>query len=464
MNTLLIEKTIRQLMRKKNIPGLAVGVVHNNEIIYTKGFGLRDLKQHKPMTADTLIGMGSITKSFTAFAIMALQEQGKLNIEDSVADHLNVEPFLSRPAIKIKHLLSHSSGIPSMDAVGSKFTYTFDQFSTVLPAHTREEFLAHMADADDFIIYEPGEHFFYNNDLYTCLEYIIEDVTGGSFDMYLKQAVLSPLNMNRAVLTQDAFDNDPDSNVMTGYILEERDGKHHYKVSDLPIDGSVKAPGGLYTSINEMLHYTQCLLSQGAFNGQQVLSANGVETLFTPQSATPYGRGENPQYCLGWSKDDITENIPHTVIHHGGCMLTSGSQMTMIPELNLGIVVAENAFTNVSPLIVQAIIASVLEQNPQQAVEGLAIAQAIEDITGEYQSPHNMYSFKVALSNNVLMADAGYDDGNITFPLLSDDIAKLVFKPYSLVADNKSKIEFLRNKTTGKVEYVTFDRNLYRRQ
>ena len=83
MNPLLIEKTIRQLMRKKNIPGLAVGIVHNNEIIYAKGFGLRDLKQHKPMTADTLIGMGSITKSFTAFAIMALQEQGKLNIEDS---------------------------------------------------------------------------------------------------------------------------------------------------------------------------------------------------------------------------------------------------------------------------------------------------------------------------------------------------------------------------------------------
>ena len=145
-------------------------------------------------------------------------------------------------------------------------------------------------------------------------------------------------------------------------------------------------------------------------------------------------------------------------------MLTSGSQMTMIPELNLGIVVAENAFTNVSPLIVQAIIASMLEQNPQQTVEGLAIAQAIDDITGEYQSPHNMYSFKVGLSNNVLMADAVYDDGNLTFPLLSDDIANLVFKGYSLVADNKNKIEFLRNEKTGKVEYVAYDRYLYRRQ
>jgi len=145
-------------------------------------------------------------------------------------------------------------------------------------------------------------------------------------------------------------------------------------------------------------------------------------------------------------------------------MTTSGSHMTMIPELNLGIVVAENAFTNVSPLIVQAIIASMLDKNPQQAVDGLAIAQAIEDITGEYQSPHNMYRFKVGISNNMLMADAGNDDGNITIPLLSDDIANLVFKPYSLVSDNKNKIEFLRNKTTGKVEYVTYDRYLYRRQ
>jgi hypothetical protein len=62
------------------------------------------------------------------------------------------------------------------------------------------------------------------------------------------------------------------------------------------------------------------------------------------------------------------------------------------------------------------------------------------------------------------MADAGNDDGNITIPLLSNDIANLVFKPYSLVSDNKNKIEFLRNKTTGKVEYVTYDRYLYRRQ
>ena len=107
MNLQHFDKIIRTQMRKRNTPGMAISIIKDNRTLYSKGFGARNLKQQEPMDADTLLGIGSITKSFTAFAIMQLQDRGQLSIEDSAAKYLNVEPFVSRPEIKIKHMLLH---------------------------------------------------------------------------------------------------------------------------------------------------------------------------------------------------------------------------------------------------------------------------------------------------------------------------------------------------------------------
>ena len=296
-----VEKIIRAQMRKRNTPGMAMAVMQNNQTVYAKGFGVRDLKQQHVMDANTLIGIGSITKSFTAFAIMQLQEQGKLSLDDSAAKHLDVEPFISRRDITLRHMLTHSSGVPSLDAGMLSFNYAFDDFSRLYPASTREDFFAHLADAQDFTIFKPGEKFFYNNDMYTCLGFVIEAVSGLSFEDYLQKNILDPLEMNRAALTQQAFDNDPANNKMTGYSFSSQGDKMAAKASDMPIDGYLQAPGGLYVSMNEMLHYAQCLLNNGEFNGKQIISAASVPELFSPQIETPYGEGPKPHYALGWS-------------------------------------------------------------------------------------------------------------------------------------------------------------------
>ena len=463
MNFEVLDKTIRRQMRKRKTPGLALSIIKDNKVIYSKGFGARNLKQRLPMTPDTLIGIGSVTKSFTAFAIVKLEEMNRLSIEDSVSDYLDAEPFRSRPAIKIKHLLSHSSGIPTMDAANNSFHYAFDDFSRLYPAETREEFLAHMGDAADFIIYEPGEHFFYNNDCYTCLSYIIEDLTGGSFEAFIQETLLTPLQMQRAVMNQEAFDQDPDNNVMTGYMPDVKDGKPMVKPSAMPMGGAIQAPGGIYASMNEMLHYAECLLNRGEFRGQSLLKPESVAKLFAPQMATPYGRGDDPQYCLGWGLSGKTEQILHEVIGHGGGMLTSSSNFVMIPELNLGIVTAENASTGICPIVTDAVIAVLRGQEPEAVLEDLKIAQALEDIEGLYKSAHGMYQFRVYRENGVLRVDADIDDGAISFVLTMSDVDKLEFLLYSHRAENKSKVEFLRNAQSGKVEYVTYDRYLYRR-
>ena len=447
-----LDKIIRQLMRKRNTPGMAIGIIKDGNTVYSKGFGCRNLKQQLPMTSDTLLGVGSITKSFTAFAIVKLQDMGKLSMEDSASDYRDYEPFRSRPDIKIKHMLSHCSGVPSLDAGMLSFNYTFDDFSRVYPASSREDFMAHMADADEFILFPPGEKFFYNNDMFTCWGFIVEAVSGISFARFLQREILYPLAMNRAILSKVDFDKDPDHNVMTGYLFDIKNGKAVAKESEVPIGGYLHAPGGIYASMDEMLNYAQCLLNNGKFNGTQLLSAESVRHLFTGQISTPYGEGDDPQYALGWSIEEKSAKMPYVVIQHGGGMGTSNSFLILVPELQLSICSAETAGTGITPIICRAAIAIALGQEPQQVIEDLRISKVLDEIEGTYKSAYNMYQLTISRNGAVLEADVETDDGSFSFPLIPSDIDKLEFSVYSVSDHSKSNVVCYRSYTRQRIK------------
>ena len=463
MNSQPLEKITRQLMRKHHTPGLAIAIHQNGKTIYEKGFGLRNLKQRQVMDADTLIGIGSITKSFTAFAIMILQERGKLSLDDSAASYLPVEPFQSRPEITLRHMLCHSTGIPSTDAGTLELSYPFDDYKNIYPATSREDFFAHLADAEAFIIFKPGEAFFYNNDMYTCLGFIIEALSGISFEQFIQQEILQPLQMSRAVLSQQAFDNDPANNVQTGYRFESQGDKRMAIASELPMGGHVQAPGGLYVSMKEMLNYAQCLLNGGSFNGVQLLSKESVATLCKGEISTPYGEGDDPQYALGWSIEPPTEQTPYTVVQHGGSLCTSNAFLALVPELQLAVMVAENACSGIAPALCRSAIALACGQEPEQAVEPLQIAAVIDEIVGSYSSQYNLYQLTVSRQGNILQADMDIDDGRVSFPLIPKDLNNLSFYTYSLRSKLKMAVTFYRDKNTGKVAFAAYDRYLYRR-
>jgi hypothetical protein len=250
---------------------------------------------------------------------------------------------------------------------------------------------------------------------------------------------------------------------MTGYLFDSKEGKRVARASEMPIDGYLQAPGGLYVSMNEMLNYAQCLLNQGAFKGRQVLTPESVNTLFTGQIIAPYGKGEAPQYALGWSIEAPCAEVPYQVVQHGGSMGTSNSFLALIPELNLGISVAENASSGIAPLVARMVIAECLGQDPEQVIEDLRIERAVDEIKGCYQSAYGMYQLSAAMKGGVLQADLETDDGSFSFPLCPVDWGKLAFAPYVLRSDQKARVIFHRNKDTGLVEFVSYDRFLYRR-
>ncbi len=456
-----LEKIIRNYMRKNRIPGFSISIFQEEEIIYSKGFGARDLENFLPMTPHTLIGIGSITKSITAFGIMKLIEDGKIKLEDSVSKYLNFAPFNSHQDITIEHMLSHSTGIPAADAGLSSLYYIFDDYTRVYPATNYDDFIAHIADPEDYIIFKPGEKFFYNNDMYTCLGFIISQNTGSDYAKFIRKEILEPLEMNRAVFSKKDFENDPLNDKITGYLTKTQDGIAVPKKNPVPLYEYLNAPGGLYVSTEEMMNYTQCLLQKGIYKGQRLLSEHSIQELWTPRISSPYGFGENPQYCLGWVKDKTY--LSTEIVHHGGGLGTSCAHYALIPDRRIGVMVGQNSCIVNSSIIVRAVLSILLDLDPMQEVEELRLQHLIDEIEGNYKSSHDLYNMKVALKKGVLMADIEVDDGPMSYPILLKDLNNLDFMICGTLPPIKQNIRFIRNPKSKKVEFAAFDRYLYRK-
>ncbi|MFX0020774.1 MAG: serine hydrolase [Candidatus Hermodarchaeota archaeon] len=455
-----LEKIIRNYMRKYKVPGLAISIFQEDQIIYSKGFGARDLEEFAPMTPQTLIGIGSITKSITAFGIMKLAERGKLSLEDSVSKYLDFPPFTTHPDILIKHILSHSSGVPAADGGLASLFYTFEDYKKVYPATNKEDFIAHIGDPEDFVIFKPGEKFFYNNDMFTCLGFIIEDLSGLSYPEFIQSEFLNPLEMNRAVFSKEEFDRDSDK--ISGYLPEKKDNVWVPKKHPVPLYDYLNAPGGLYVSMQEMMHYIQCLIQKGNYKETQLLSVDSIDELWTPRITSPYGYGKNPKYCLGWVLDDNYFNYP--CIHHGGGLGTSCADLSLIPEMKLGVSVGQNTCTGIVSSISRAALSILLDLDPISHVEELMMRQIIEEISGEYKSSHDLYKLKIYLKGTVLFADIEIDDGSMTLPLIPKEVESLTFTICSTLPIPKQFIRFIRDDSTEKVKFVLYDRYLYRKE
>jgi len=447
-------------MRKGKIPGLAISMFQGDKVIYSKGFGARDLEKFLPMTPQTLIGIGSVTKSFTACAILKLVEQGKISLEDSGSKYLNFAPFSNHPDIKIKHMLSHSTGVPAADTGLFSMFYTFGDYRKIYPTTTREDFEAHLGEPEDFIIYKPGEKFFYNNDIFTCLGFIIEQISGLSYSEYVHDEILDPLGMERAVFSKEKFEKD--DNKITGYLPHKEEDVMIPKKNDVPLYEYLEAGGGLYVSMEEMMNYAQMFLQKGNYHDYQLLKPQSIDKIWTPMINSPYGYGENPKYCLGWVIDD--NYFPQTFMYHGGGLGTSCAFFGLIPDLKIGVIVGENSCTGNSSVIVRAALSILLNIDPMTQVKELQMERTIEEISGNYKSSHDLYNLKIYLKGTILYADIETDDGAMSFPLMVKDLDNLEFTICSTLPEIRHGIKFLKNSISNKIEFVTYDRYLYRKK
>lgn len=272
-----------QKITKAGVFSGSVLVAQNGQVILSKGYGFAEREKKIPNTALTKFRIASITKQFTAMAIMMLQEQGKLNVQDKICAYLTDCPEAWKP-ITIDQLLTHTSGIP--DTPGAFYS---QENTSTLPLEQS------IADAKTKPLdFQPGEKFSYDNLGYVLLGKIIEAVSGQSYEAFLQKNIFEPLQMSTT-----GYDHNRDD-LAVGY-------EDNVYVAD-PINMWVPfSAGALYSTVEDLYRWDQALYTD------KLVPQQTLDTIFTPHVLMPDSGGWG--YGYGWM---IPPDKPRLIMHYGG--------------------------------------------------------------------------------------------------------------------------------------------------
>ncbi len=442
-----IETLIGKLMRQMKIPGLAVGVIMGGKPIYSQGFGARNIENNLPMTSDTLFGIASMSKSFCALAIMQLYEQGKLDLNDPVSKHINFKLGKKENPITIHHLLSHSSGVPELDATNAS-----SDKSGFIPMSSEKDYLLYLNQAEDELPEDPGKVFMYNNDMYTILGFIIEKITKQKFADYVKEHILNPLDMKRSTYYKEKFLKD--DNVITGYIRSEEGGS--IKKREIRNDPLEYACGGIYSSINEMMHYMIGLMNGGSFNGNHFIQQESLNKMWTSYITPPkiYGKG------YGYGLEVNSDFFGVKLVGHGGNVPTSGGYFAMVPEKKIGAIVGQIPNPSLLPdALVKGILAVLLGKEMEVAIPVLETYNKLDKLIGKYKA-YGLAEMEITLEGmGILQAKVFFskEEPPYILPLIIDDLDQLKFSIPFALPDMGMSIQGKIDEKTGKV-HIRADR------
>ncbi len=277
-------------------PGAAILVMKGDSVLFAKGYGLADINTKEPISTKTLFNLGSISKTFVANAILILQEQGKLSIEDSLYQYF--PDFKNKEIaqrVKIKHLLSHTSGLPDNRQV-SKDTVFY------LTANDAENWLP--VTKTDTLVFEPGERFEYSNPAFNGLALIIEQVSGMKWQKFIEENIFKPSRMNTSTITDGPH---PESGVSHAY----NNIQGQWKEDDYGEEPTFAASGngGIWSSVEELAKYEQAIRNATFLKAETITQS---QTVYHPINWTD---SVPPQ--IGWSwfigqTQDSLKTIGHT--------------------------------------------------------------------------------------------------------------------------------------------------------
>ena len=429
-----VEQKIAGFMQKTKIPGLSLAVIKGQEVIYSKGFGNRDISKNLPVTPDTLFGVGSLTKVFTCIAIMQLVEQGKLSIEDPVKKYIPFKLGLEDKPVKIKHLMSHSSGIPNLGTASVLISRHAPVEETWIPFASKDDFYTFVNGAKEEVVDEPEKRFFYFNTGFALLGEIIEAVSGLKYEKYVKEFILNRLKMNRSTFLEEEFNKDKDK--MTAYIAE----KNKPVVKKHPFDQFICAAGGLLCSVNEFTHFLFMLLKDGKFENNQIISSASLQEMFTIRIETPLGYFGRSGYGFGLA---ISEDfLGYKLISHGGSTGMSSAHLSVIPELNLAVITEANVGNGMGGLISQTVLSMLIGKKPEEVIQFYKIEEKMELFSGEYANYKGLSKIKVFIENGMLLAETKFAETTTRYVLIPEDTKLTDNKFYIYAFGNKTSVHF----------------------
>lgn len=321
---------VREILNRHPTVGLAVGVVRNGALTFFDGHGLADIASHTPITEDTVFRIASITKTFTAIAVLQLWEQGRIDLDAPVNDYLRAYQLIPakasfRPAT-VRHLLTHTAGIPQVLRLSDWLLPVRGEGFKIGQAPTLPEYYRDRGGLR--LVVEPGTTFAYGDHTFGTLGQLVEDMSGEPLDRYFRKHIFEPLGMGDSDLVRSER---VQSRLATGYTI----GSHGIKtVTDCEM--LTAGAGSIYSTPRDMARYLAALLGGGANEHGRMLKSETLATMFAPHFQTdPRVAG----FGLGFWRSNVGG---HPAIWHEGTLPGFNSQIWLAPDEGVGVM----AFTN----------------------------------------------------------------------------------------------------------------------
>ncbi len=336
-----LKEKVEEYLKKWDCPSVGLGVILDDEVLFCDGIGLRNREKELPATGKTLYQIGSCSKAFTAALCAKLVDEGKLSWDKpirEIAPEVQFYDDFTSQNVSLRDVLSHRTGVPRHE-----YSWYGTQF-------TRAELVEHVR------YLEPNKPFRtlmqYNNYGYVIAGYLIEKVTGKTFEENIQEILLDPLGMTRTTLYLDDMEASEDHATPYGSPGASFSGSKEVPFYRTTVEDKSKgigapfaAAGAVNSSAEEMLKWVKFHLGSGEdagkYEGKQILSAASFNELHKP-SMLIKNRMDMPQdetdfstYGLGW----FIENYRgHKIVHHGGSINGFSAMTFMVPEIKLGVV------------------------------------------------------------------------------------------------------------------------------
>jgi CubicO group peptidase (beta-lactamase class C family) len=330
-----VERFFNSWFERVHAPGAVMGIIIDGELVWVKTAGVRETKDRAPVTADTVFRIASMTKSFTAMSILKLRDEGKLSLDDPVAQYVPAldgmaYPTKDSPTLTIRHLLTHSEGFPEDNPWGDRQLAQSDEtirawLHAGLPFSTA-----------------PGTAYEYSNYGFAILGQVVARASGRPYKDYVRDEILKPLSMNSSIFDMAAV---PQQHIALGYRLEGNEWK------DEPIlpHGSFGSMGGLWTTARDLGRWVAFLMSavpprdEAERGPVRRSSVREMQQAWRAQPASVFRNAVDGPLQLGLSSYGYGLGISQDcrfsyIVGHGGGLPGYGSLMRWLPEYGVGLI------------------------------------------------------------------------------------------------------------------------------
>ena len=329
-----LDRIMNDLLKQWNVPGISIALVQDGKILDVRGYGKRDLEQDLPMTGDTVMPIGSVTKSFTALLLGMLADEGKLDFDRPVRDYipwLKLWDPVTTERATTRDLLCHRTGVPRYD-----MQVAFNALKDRKEQVGTFQYLQPSADFRTVLQY--------SNQMVTLAGYLAEVLTGQTWEELVKERILQPLGMDHSDFEVDSLTKYEDTS--KGYVFT---GTGHMEAGYMRLNALAPA-GGIVSSASDMAKYTLFQLGDGTWNGKRLISRETLDMMHTRQMiGSPYFWSfeelQAADYGLCWFTDIYRGR---KMVSHGGNTNGFSTQLTLLPESGFGMAALSNATSSFS--------------------------------------------------------------------------------------------------------------------